>query len=315
LKGRELNVPTVEQQEAKPEDQLEIMCYDSCCSFRWILLLLSSILVVAGSFTVTKKIKVIPCSRTEGKRTFESLFLKSHESNDNDHLDELSRALLQQSSRSNPLEQLVSPHKTTEAKWYEAHFQSSSTKLPFECTACGKCCQTKGEVYLNPTETRQAASLLSLPLEEFKTKFVAREEETSKEHKWTVLKQKNIIASNGEKATQCVFLNEEMQCGIYGARPLQCSTYPFWPRIMDEIDGWNDEVVEKDENELFYVAKKQWTYDEGGCEGMKTIGDDSIDFAKDEGFTLDAAIEQLEMYKRYKRRFPYSSKFQDMEES
>lgn len=248
----------------------------------------------------------------EGKRTFES-FLKSHESSDNnDHLDELSKALLQQSSRHNPLEQLVSPQKTNESKWYETFFQSSSTKFPFECTGCGKCCQTKGEVYLNPTETQQAASLLSMPLEDFKTKFVAREEETSTEQKWTVLKQKNAIASGGEKVTQCVFLNEEMQCGIYGARPLQCSTYPFWPRIMNDIDGWNDEVVQNTENEPYDAAKRHWTYEKGGCEGMKTIGDDSINFADDEGFTLNEAVEQLEMYKRYKRRFPYSSKFQDI---
>ena len=61
-------------------------------------------------------------------------------------------------------------------------------------------------------------------------------------------------------------LNENMKCGIYGERPLQCSTYPFWLRIM--VDR-NDEFVDNDENESFHVAKRLRAYDEGGCEGMK----------------------------------------------
>jgi hypothetical protein len=42
--------------------------------------------------------------------------------------------------------------------WYEN--LPSNQSLPFDCTGCGKCCQTKGEVYLNPNETKNAAKVL-----------------------------------------------------------------------------------------------------------------------------------------------------------
>eukprot|EP00879_Flechtneria_rotunda_P005537 GHRR01005830.1.p1 GENE.GHRR01005830.1~~GHRR01005830.1.p1 ORF type:complete len:191 (+),score=58.41 GHRR01005830.1:570-1142(+) len=41
----------------------------------------------------------------------------------------------------------------------------------------------------------------------------------------------------------CIFLNEETNgCGIYGARPTQCSTYPWWPELMPERN-WKAEKV------------------------------------------------------------------------
>lgn len=35
----------------------------------------------------------------------------------------------------------------------------------------------------------------------------------------------------------CVFLRDGKQCTVYGARPLQCSTYPWWPELMDDGEG------------------------------------------------------------------------------
>ena len=32
----------------------------------------------------------------------------------------------------------------------------------------------------------------------------------------------------------CVFLNEDRSCGVYHVRPLQCSTYPWWPELMPQ---------------------------------------------------------------------------------
>eukprot|EP00955_Chlamydomonas_euryale_P066854 359660-Chlamydomonas_euryale.AAC.22 len=38
----------------------------------------------------------------------------------------------------------------------------------------------------------------------------------------------------------CVFLLPDNKCSIHSVRPGQCSTYPWWPELMDG-PGWNDE--------------------------------------------------------------------------
>jgi Fe-S-cluster containining protein len=39
----------------------------------------------------------------------------------------------------------------------------------------------------------------------------------------------------------CVFWGEG-GCGVYEDRPIQCSTYPFWPSIMESEAAWRDEA-------------------------------------------------------------------------
>eukprot|EP00979_Chaetoceros_neogracilis_P003381 scaffold588_cov282-Chaetoceros_neogracile.AAC.20 len=198
----------------------------------------------------------------------------------------LAQALQRSSQSTNPLDQLFDSSKKNPT-WYE-----SLNSLPFDCTECGKCCQTKGDVYLDPAETKNAADLLDLSVEDFKEQHVARVEHfPTDRHEigWTVLKHKEE-----DGITQCIFLKDK-KCGIYGARPLQCSTYPFWPRFMDDVEGWNDEVVEEG-------GERLWTYEEGGCEGMQRVAEGKAMIS--EGVSLSKATEQLELYKRYKKRFP-----------
>jgi Fe-S-cluster containining protein len=38
-------------------------------------------------------------------------------------------------------------------------------------------------------------------------------------------------------AQSCVFLLPDNKCSIHTTRPGQCSTYPWWPELMDE-EGW-----------------------------------------------------------------------------
>lgn len=199
---------------------------------------------------------------------------------------------------------------------------SSNDILPFDCTGCGKCCQTKGEVYLNPKETLQAADTLHLTVDEFKQKYVEREitSKSRPSESWTVLKQ--IKDSNDIEG--CIFLDEDTKfCTIYEARPVQCSTYPFWPRVMESLDSWNEEVVfttpqdlSNDDDRDF--GDRIWTSEHGGCEGMKEIkvdnssgilelvnvSDNHNDIHQNNGVSVDDAKERLELYSRYKRAFP-----------
>lgn len=214
--------------------------------------------------------------------------------------------------------------KDKQLKWYaqlspnnnqEDSTSSSSISLPFDCTGCGKCCQTIGEVYLNPSEIQKTAETLNISIEDLKQKYSSREIKSKRgeSENWIVLKQKynnNISDGNGSDTTSsCIFLDDETKhCMIYEARPLQCSTYPFWPRIMDSIDDWNEEVVSNVEDNNHH---KVWTPEGGGCEGMrkievdeKKIFDNKQSNDELEGVQIKDALERLESYTRYKRAFP-----------
>jgi Fe-S-cluster containining protein len=121
-----------------------------------------------------------------------------------------------------------------EKPWYiqGKNDNDAAPPLPFDCTGCGKCCKTKGSVLMSPMEVFGASSLLKTTISEFKQQYVALEEQLEPEEAaknqigWVQLK-------NSKETGGCVFLDPETNyCKIYKARPLQCSSYPFWPRIM-----------------------------------------------------------------------------------
>jgi Fe-S-cluster containining protein len=104
--------------------------------------------------------------------------------------------------------------------------------LRFECTQCGKCCTNHADyahVYLADREVTALARLLGLPVEEFERKYTLIDEDG-----WTQLKT---------EAGRCMFLGADGGCGVYGARPTQCRTFPFW-RDFVEQGKWTDEVRE-----------------------------------------------------------------------
>jgi uncharacterized protein len=42
-----------------------------------------------------------------------------------------------------------------------------------------------------------------------------------------------------KKSYDCIFLKEK-KCRVYGARPTQCRTYPFWPHILRSEASWEE---------------------------------------------------------------------------
>ena len=181
---------------------------------------------------------------------------------------------------------------TAKEPWY-----MEESELPFECTGCGKCCRTKGDVYMDPEETLAASKLLNLSVREFTDQYAKMEDVESG---WTLLRSKSEEGS-------CIFLNEENnQCQIYEARPLQCSTYPFWPRIMSNKNSWNEEVRIFDTDDETTTTGKKWTLEEGGCEGMQPIRASPADekSTMDSGVSSNIAAQRLAMYARYQKRLP-----------
>ena len=107
----------------------------------------------------------------------------------------------------------------------------SDSGLRFECTQCGLCCTNRGDyayVYLSPGETKKLAEFLRMPLKAFKREYTFIDEDG-----WRQLKF---------DSESCVFLDPETKgCKAYGARPIQCRTFPFWRDLVQ--DGqWTEEV-------------------------------------------------------------------------
>lgn len=185
---------------------------------------------------------------------------------------------------------------TRKQKWME-----HVSKLPFECTACGKCCKTIGNVFMTPDEVVEAADFLNVTTSAFVKEYSSKILESStvsslQEEPWILLKD-----TTTDIGPACIFLDLDTNfCKIYEARPVQCSTYPFWSNVM-EVEKWNAEVRHQDEDSTSNLSI--WTSEEGGCEGMEILTDENTSSNSD-GVELYDALKQLSLYELADRRLP-----------
>lgn len=192
-------------------------------------------------------------------------------------------------------------HRQGEERQEYRWFREKSS-LPFDCTACGKCCKTKGQVYMTPEEHTHAAELLGISKEEFIQQYASHtlEDETNGEL-WLRLVDRSAHSDDHG----CVFLQEDNTCRIYEARPIQCSTYPFWPNILSSEQAWNKEVRRADDDQSGErQGLPKWTVEGGGCEGMRLIRDEEDEDAV--GVPREQVYEQVYWYEYDERRFPRS---------
>ncbi|MCH9624993.1 MAG: hypothetical protein S4CHLAM123_01550 [Chlamydiales bacterium] len=105
-------------------------------------------------------------------------------------------------------------------KWY-------SKGLNFKCTGCGKCCTgSPGYVWVNEQEIEQMADFLKISPQEFRKLYVRRVGQ-----RYSLLESKQTY--------DCVFLKDK-QCALYGARPTQCRTFPYWPQNLSSQEAWDE---------------------------------------------------------------------------
>ena len=107
----------------------------------------------------------------------------------------------------------------TDLPWYK-------DGLKFTCSQCGDCCTgAPGHVWVNSDEIAALAATQGLEVEEFEEKYVRR-----------VGMRKSLIEfSNGD----CVFFDSKnRKCTVYGARPRQCRTWPFWGSNLKTPADW-----------------------------------------------------------------------------
>ncbi|KAF8072448.1 hypothetical protein HT031_000107 [Scenedesmus sp. PABB004] len=106
----------------------------------------------------------------------------------------------------------------------------------FTCTQCGKCCTGDGEVWVSDAEAARIAAHLNLALPRF---LAAHTRGYSKLTGW------HMLRSDPDSETRdCTFLRPDNTCAIHAVRPLQCSTYPWWPELMAEQEWqWERENI------------------------------------------------------------------------
>jgi len=139
----------------------------------------------------------------------------------------------------------------------------------FHCTQCGKCCTGKGEVWVTDKEAAKISDHLNLELATFMSAYV---KQYNKYKGFWPLKNRNGSES-------CIFLQEDNKCGIHNVRPSQCSTYPWWPELMD---------------------KKRWEWEkENICEGFDHVDASQLDLQEAASqLKLSCQQEQLRLLSR-----------------
>jgi uncharacterized protein len=96
--------------------------------------------------------------------------------------------------------------------------------LRFECQpGCTNCCNQSGYVYLTEDDLARAAKFVAMPARAFEKKYVYR--------------TRHQLRFRKPRKKQCPFLLDN-GCSIHPAKPTQCSTFPFWPELVEDRDEW-----------------------------------------------------------------------------
>ena len=103
--------------------------------------------------------------------------------------------------------------------------------LHFSCKRCSRCCRIEpGCVYLSKSDLTNLCKWFNLERAEFiraYCRFVYNSQ------------GKEVLCLKEKPNYDCILW--ENGCTAYGARPLQCSTYPFWPFITENRQSWDEE--------------------------------------------------------------------------
>jgi len=112
------------------------------------------------------------------------------------------------------------------AEWY-------ADGLRFECTQCGACCTgPPGYVNFTEAEGRAIAARLGVSYDEFLARYTVDHGST-----------RSLDEVKTRHGYDCVFLDRvrmpgKAVCSLYGDRPLQCRTFPFWPENLKNASAW-----------------------------------------------------------------------------
>lgn len=103
--------------------------------------------------------------------------------------------------------------------------------LHFECQQCSHCCRHEpGFVYLSTADLSNLCRYFNMNESAFIKQYC----------RWVPYYDNTEVLCLLEKTDyDCIFWNKG--CTVYQARPLQCSTYPFWDHILVNKRTWESE--------------------------------------------------------------------------
>lgn len=152
--------------------------------------------------------------------------------------------------------------------------------LHFGCARCSFCCgHSPGFVYLSKRDLDSLRNYLGMTVTEFVKKYC----------RWAdYYYGQTVLALLEKKNYDCILW--ENGCSCYEARPVQCSTYPFWSWMIANKDTWED--CAKDCPGM--NQGRLWTYEE--IEANKQAYDANHPLTKEEVEQL-MALENLQTEK------------------
>lgn len=99
--------------------------------------------------------------------------------------------------------------------------------LRFGCTQCGKCCTgSPGYVWIEEIDVEKMAEFLKISVKDFFSKYTRQVGD-------------RLALLENPRNYDCVFLKNKM-CQVYGARPKQCKTFPWWPEHLKSKQEWEE---------------------------------------------------------------------------
>ncbi len=111
-------------------------------------------------------------------------------------------------------------------------------ELKFSCNGCGQCCRFKGGVVLlSQDDLDRLCQWAQLEPQQF-IRVYCQWIRNSDGKEYLCLR---TMHGNPE-TDDCIFWDSSIPgCQCYSARPVQCSTYPFWTKILADEKSWNGE--------------------------------------------------------------------------
>lgn len=100
--------------------------------------------------------------------------------------------------------------------------------LRFSCTRCSACCRYEsGFVFLSERDLSRLAAACQMKYTDLVKTYC----------RWVPSERGGECLSLKEKSNyDCIFWNQG--CTVYESRPLQCSTFPFWRRLVSSPEAW-----------------------------------------------------------------------------
>ncbi len=102
--------------------------------------------------------------------------------------------------------------------------------LNFSCARCSFCCgHSPGYVYLSKRDLDELCKFFNLSVKEFVQKYC----------RWAdYYYGQTVLALLEKKNYDCILWDNG--CTAYQARPIQCSTYPFWSWMIKDKQTWDE---------------------------------------------------------------------------